>query len=252
MDSVLTFTTPDSPFILFSPSHITVLVLLFLTSLALYILRKDLNEKSKQTIRYTLAFILFFQELFIQGWNIASGTWSADSSLPLHLCNVTALLCGIMLLNRSYALYEVAFFWGMVAAVQALLTPDLGMFAFPHVIFYRFFITHGAIVLACLYMTFVEGYRPQLVSIGKTVLFSNVYMVAIAVVNHFTGGNYMYICAKPSGASLMDYMGPWPWYILFLEAVGILLMLLCYVPFVIADLVDRRKKWSQPIRSIKL
>ena len=36
---------------------------------------------------------------------------------------------------------------------------------------------------------------------------------AAATANLLTGGNYMWLREKPEAASLLDFMGPWPWYI---------------------------------------
>jgi uncharacterized membrane protein YwaF len=36
-----------------------------------------------------------------------------------------------MLVTRSYVVYEFAYFMGIASAIQALLTPDLGLYGFP-------------------------------------------------------------------------------------------------------------------------
>ena len=38
-----------------------------------------------------------------------------------------------------------------------------------------------------------------------------------------TGGNYMFLRRKPVGGSLLDVMGPWPWYIPAAAALGLVL-----------------------------
>ena len=40
-----------------------------------------------------------------------------------------------------------------------------------------------------------------------------------------TGGNYMFLRRKPVHGSLLDVMGPWPWYILAAAALGLVIFL---------------------------
>ena len=40
-----------------------------------------------------------------------------------------------------------------------------------------------------------------------------------------------------TGTSLIDVLGPWPWYILALEGVGLVLFFLLYLPFAIREVV---------------
>ena len=63
----------------------------------------------------------------------------------------------------------------------------------------------------------------------------NVYMVLVEVVNFALGSNYMFIARKPDVPTLIDFLGPWPWYIIPLEAIGFAVCLLLYLPFAIRD-----------------
>jgi uncharacterized membrane protein YwaF len=36
---------------------------------------------------------------------------------------------------------------------------------------------------------------------------------------------------KPEGASLLNFLGPWPWYLLSLDVVMILTFYILYLPF---------------------
>jgi hypothetical integral membrane protein (TIGR02206 family) len=84
-------------------------------------------------------------------------------------------------------------------------------------------------------MTLVEGYRPTWKSLGRVFLWTNIYMVAVFILNQVIGSNYLFIAHKPETPSLIDLLGPWPWYILALEAIGLVLCLLLYLPYAVRD-----------------
>ncbi len=169
-------------------------------------------------------------------WNLVTGQWTVQTMLPLHLCSVLVFLSAYMLLSGSYKIYELAYFLGIGGALQAILTPDLGMYAFPHFRYFQVFLSHGGIVTAAVFMTVVEGYRPTWKSLGRTIVYMNVYMLAVGAINALIGSNYLFIAHKPETASMIDLLGPWPWYILALEGIGLVLFTLLYVPFAIRDL----------------
>lgn len=233
-------------FVFFSTSHLTALITLFSIYLLLYLFRAQFQKTTiDKNTRYTLAFLLIAQELSLNVWHLFNGTWSVATSLPLHLCGLAIVLSAVMLINNSYKLYELNYFWGLGGAIQALLTPDIGIYSFPHFRFFQFFISHGLIVMASLHMTFVAGYRPTQRSIWKVFAVTNIYMVFIAGFNWLTGGNYLFICHKPVNGSLMDFMGPWPWYIITLEFVAVISFYIYYSPFGIGDIIKRIRQKSQ-------
>jgi hypothetical integral membrane protein (TIGR02206 family) len=169
-------------------------------------------------------------EAAFQLWYVLTNNWSAAEVLPLQLCSVSLLAAILMLLARSYRIYEITYFWGVGGAGQAMLTPEL-FYPFPHFRFFHFFVAHMAIILACLHMTWVEQYKPSVRSLWKAFGMLNVLLVIALIVNHITGGNYLFVSYKPSNPSLLDYLGPFPWYIVSLEAVALLLFYVLYLPF---------------------
>jgi hypothetical integral membrane protein (TIGR02206 family) len=227
------------PFRPFSTVHIATLVTLLVLNLIVIIsFRKIKSGCKRKVFRNIAAGFLLFNEGCYTVWTIFSGNWTPGYSLPLHLCDMAMFFSVIMLLTKNSSIYEITYFWGFGAGVQALLTPDLYPYSFPHFIYFNFFLAHGAIITAVFYMTFVEGFRPRIRSIPKTMIFTNIYMALIAVVNIITKGNYLFLCHKPNGASVMDMLGPWPWYIASLEVMGLVLVILLYLPWFAADLVS--------------
>lgn len=80
-------------------------------------------------------------------------------------------------------------------------------------------------------MTWIEEYKPTARSLWKTFGLLNLYMVFIFGVNAITGGNYLFLAYKPANPSLLDFLGPYPWYILSLEFVVLAFFFLLYAPF---------------------
>lgn len=228
------------PFVLFSPTHWAAIILIILLNLWFVVIRKNASQTLRKRIRYTMAAVLILNELAWHIWNYATGQWTIQTMLPLHVCSVFVYLGAYMLVKENYQIYEFAYFMGIGGAMQAILTPDLGIYGFPHFRFYQTFISHGLIVSAPIYMTIVEGMRPTWKSFKRVFIGINIYMIFVGIINALIGSNYMFIAHKPETASLIDVLGPWPWYILALEAIGFVLFFLLYLPFAIRDAAARR------------
>jgi hypothetical integral membrane protein (TIGR02206 family) len=225
---------PGPAFELFGHSHLLALGVLFTLNLIL-ILSKNTNDKTKDIIRWTLALILLANEIAWHLWNVAVGRWSIQTMLPLHLCSALVWLGAIMLITKNYRIYEFMYLMGIGGAMQALATPDLGIYGFPHFRFFQTFASHGLIVTAAIYMTVVERFRPTWKSLLRVAVWMNVYMVIIYFLNDAIGSNYLMVNGKPDTPSLLDVLPPWPIYILYMEAIGVITVLVLYLPFAIRD-----------------
>ncbi|MBI1294609.1 TIGR02206 family membrane protein [bacterium] len=219
-----------TPFRLFSMAHLAALAVIAGLALLLPLLRG--RPSAQVWFRYGLATLLLVNEMSWHVWHWVNGQWTVQTMLPLHLCSVLVFGSAIMLVTRHYGIFEFAYFMGIAGALQALFTPDLTIHGFPHYRFWQTYISHGGIVLAALFMVIVVGYRPTWRSLWHVLIGMNVYLAFVGIVNWLLGSNYMFIAHKPETASLLDVLGPWPWYILSLEALGMTICLLLMLPFV--------------------
>ena len=239
MDQFFSGNYPGPAFEFLGTAHLTALAVLVLLNLYLITFRKA-DEATKHRIRWTLALILWGNEIAWHAWNAAVGKWTLQSMLPLQVCSVLVWVGALMLVTKNYRIYEFMYLMGIGGAMQALATPDLGIYGFPHFRFFQTFISHGLIVTSAIYMTVVEGLRPTWKSLLRVALWMNIYMVIVYVININLGSNYLMINGKPSTPSLLDLMPDWPIYILYMEALGVVTFVLLYLPFAIKDWRSRR------------
>jgi hypothetical integral membrane protein (TIGR02206 family) len=230
-----------NPFILFGTWHLVALLFIVFLNFAMLGFRKS-SEKVRNIVRWTIAIILWVDEASWHIWNLYWGHWTIQTMLPLHICSILIWLAGFMLIFKNYRIYEFAYFIGIGGAIQALLTPDAGIYGFPHYRIFQTIISHGLLVTAAIYMTTVEGFRPTWKSFWRVILGVNIYAIIIFPINRFLGTNYLFINGKPATASILDALPAWPYYIFYMEVIGLVVFLLLYLPFIIKDYRKGKKK----------
>ena len=201
---------------------------------------KNPGEEGKKRMRYLLAGILLVGEITWHIWSYFGGTWTVTYHLPLHICSIMVWLSIYMLFTKNYRIYEFAYFIGLAGAMQAFLTPEAGIYGLWHFRAVQTLLVHGTLMIVPIYMTLKEGYRPTWKSFLRVAIGVNVYMVIVHFINLVLGSNYLFTQHKPPSASLLDVLGPWPWYILSMELLGFAIFFLLYLPWMIKDI--RTKK----------
>lgn len=183
-----------------------------------------------------LTMLLSWPASFFSWWR--DGTLSVENAYPLHLCNLSAFLAGIVLLGRWPRLSAILYFWGVVGAAQAIFTPALDA-GFPRHSFFAFFFLHGGIIATAVYVVFGRGLLPSYGQVWEAVAWLVVYLFLVYPINRILGTNYGFLVRKPPTGSLLDYLGPWPWYILSTLLIAIIGFHLVYLPVL---LVTRRRR----------
>jgi hypothetical integral membrane protein (TIGR02206 family) len=214
----------------FSNEHIITMAIIVTLSIFLFVYRKKLEGKRK-LFRYTLALIILVANVWYHLWLVSENEWSAKNALPLQLSDLAALLSIVMLLTRSEKIFQFMYFAGLASAIQAIITPDLYHFSFPHFLYFQSFVSHGGVILACLFMVAAFSYRPTIRSLWGSVLIVNLYAGCLFFINKQLGSNYMYMMKKAGMNTILNILGPWPWYMLSVEIVMIVSFYLLYSPF---------------------
>lgn len=162
---------------------------------------------------------------------MVTGQFDWREDIPLHLCNVIALLLPLLLWTPTRRIHEVLYFMVLSGTLQAVLTPDL-VEGFPHYSFLKYWVVHGGLIVHLVYVCVVWRYYPTLAGILRTWVWMNAYFVCMLAFNLVANTNYFYVMQKPPTATLLDYLGPWPWYLLTGQLVALALFALAWLPFV--------------------
>ncbi|MCK5817197.1 MAG: TIGR02206 family membrane protein [Candidatus Marinimicrobia bacterium] len=227
---------------MFGRDHLIYLIIILVVSTAflIYAKRKFTGDRANKVGRILgiIAIVHLFLEIptlrLILGMSLAT-------SLPLHLCNLGMIMVGILLITRKQWALNLAYFWALCGASQSLLTPDLS-YIFPHPLAITFFTAHTLEIVGVLYAVTVLKMRPQWSSIPKVMAITAGLAVIIFPINYIhPDANYMFLKFAPVGGSLIDLLGPWPWYILSLVGVAGVLFVIAYLPYAILDGIKARK-----------
>ncbi len=218
-------------FEVYGTSHIAALTLTALFAVFIVLIGRRLSGRGADT---ALSLILVMIILSGMGLKFGYNWYSGKPSYPMQLCDWAALVTAYILVFPDNRVFEAAYFWGMGGTLQALITPDVKL-DFPDIKFFTFFLLHCGVVAGVFYGIFVKRLAVSAGGVKRVFIISQLYLAAAIIVNYITGLNYGYLSKKPSSASLLDYLGPWPYYIIGIEIIGLLLFVILYTPFFISQ-----------------
>lgn len=192
--------------------------------------KRKLNAKQKIKVLQLLGAFVSLTIIVFHVYYISQGGYSMSKDLPLFLCSFLALIIPVFTQYRKYWMYEVLVFWIIAGTSQGVITPDIAE-GFPTFDYFRYWIVHLGLLVIIFYATFVLRMRPRFKSVFKSFLALQVYMLLLMGINFLLKSNYSYLNRKPESASVLDYLGEWPYYLLIIEVLLIPLFLLIYLPF---------------------
>jgi hypothetical integral membrane protein (TIGR02206 family) len=201
----------EAEFVPYGRSHVAALAVTVLASAALVWLGRRGSPPITRTWSRGLAVLII-------GLNVAMEIWAfrindIANSLPLQLSDLAPFATGIALWTRTRWAVALTYYWGLTLSIQALITPVYRGPVFG-VEFVAFFAIHLLVVCAAIFLTWGLRLRPSWLGYRVTVVVTVCWASAMLLVNHIGGSNYGFLNRKPPTGSVLDWLGPWPVYLL--------------------------------------
>jgi len=227
-------------FVKFSPPHLATMALTLLVPWVLSVWVRKTGERAPTRLIAIAAAVILLTARFGHGVILAQ-EYPWTTLLPFHLCDIAMFAVILALSGRGRLSFDVAYFFGLAATLQGVLTPNIP-FDFPHPRFFTYFVWHCGIVVFDLYLVFGLKKRPTVRSLWQCYAWLHVYALVAGAINFLLSANYGYLRYKPTGGSVMDHFGEWPFYIIGLSLFALVSFWIFYLPFGVANLIRKHKK----------
>jgi len=100
--------------------------------------------------------------------------------------------------------------------------------------------THGFLVVVALYYVVVLKIAIGWKDLRNAFIMMNVFVLITLITNYMLDSNYMYTIAKPPVASMLDILGPWPFYLITGQLLALALFFIALLPFKFSELIASR------------
>ena len=216
----------------YDASHLGALAVLVVGAAVLVVVGRRLRERDPaDRLGKAMAVAMLAMTLPLQVLYFTPDYWNVQKTLPIQLCDLASFVSSYALWTHRRWAVGLTYYWGLTLTTQAILTPDLDS-AFPDPIFLLFWGMHVGTVWAAIYLVWGRGVTPDWRTFRVAVLATAVWAASVFTLNVLAGTNYGFLNRKPSAASALDLLGPWPWYVLLEIAIIIAAWALATWPWV--------------------
>lgn len=202
---------------------------------SIVVANRRLSERQKTILGTFLAMFPFFCIIGRLTYVVLAGSYDPALDLPFFMCRFVALILPFVIYTRQRFLLGILYFWVLAGTVNAVITPDL-FSNFGHWEYILYFVYHLMLIVAIIYAACVYKFQIGWRDYRNAVLGVIVFTIFSIGINFLLKANYNYLSEKPEVASMLDYMGPWPWYIF----VGYLLMFFLFFLALLPYLFKRK------------
>ena len=217
-----------------SLEHIIPIGLALIIAVTLIRYARTISSESQQRLIHYIAIFISVSVIAFHIYCTLTTNYNIRTDLPLYLCSLLGIIIPIFTYYRKYWMFEILVFWVIAGTIQGVITPDIAE-GFPSLDYFRYWIVHLGLLTVIFYSIFVLQLKPKFKSVFKSFLALQVYVIVMIVINYCLDANYFYLNRKPESASVLDYLGDWPYYIIVAQLIIIPLFSIIYIPFYISE-----------------
>ena len=146
----------------------------------------------------------------------------------------------------NQSMYEYLVLLGIPSAIHSILTPQF-INGWDGYYFPEFYLSHGAILLAPLYLSINYGYKLRLnswITAFRNGLLLACFIGAInLIIGYFYGitPNYLYLCEAPIADNPLLFTTQWPYYFFVLVMFMFIHIVVIYYIFKVIGKVENSK-----------
>jgi len=216
----------------YGASHLGVVLVMLVGIAVLVVVGRRLRHRDPaDRLGKLLALAILATTLPLQVLYFTPDYWNPQKTLPIQLCDLASLVSAYALWTHRWWAAGLTYYWGLFLTTQAIVTPDLDS-GFPDPIFLLFWGMHIGTVWAASYLAWGRGVAPDWRAFRFAVAATAIWAVSVFCLNRALDTNYGFLNAKPSAASILDLLGPWPWYVLAEIAIIVAIWALATWPWV--------------------
>lgn len=196
-------------FPMYGKVHILMLAIFFV---GIYFIYKGYlgikDEKRNNKFMNTMLAILFIDQIVLYAWQIGSGYFNWEMSLPLYHCRICVWFLIIGIYFDKPVVKTIGLYWGALGSLLAMLVPDLYDFSFPHYTNIQFFIVHILMGWVISDLIFRKKYIPGKNENIKALIFTNFFNLALIIFDismrkYWPKVNYGYMLELPVANDLL-------------------------------------------------
>lgn len=221
----------EPPVVVFGAPHLAALGLTAAIAVGLsLVLRRTSSPRLELGVRIGLAALLITLELLHFRWASVHRGLDVWTFVPLHLCDLSMYLSLFALATKKREAAELLYFWTCSGTLLAMMLPAIES-GFPSDRFFIYFGLHGGVIVTAVALIYGMRLSLDRRSWLRAFKLTLIYGVFVAAVDLVAGQNYLFLAHKPAQATLLDYFGPWPVYILVGLALGLGIFFVLGLPF---------------------
>lgn len=218
----------------YGPSHWIVLAVFAVGALSVVLIgRRQRNTHTAR--RFSRAFGAATLMLYAVIYLSTLFPPTIGRSVPLRLTDLATVVAGYALWSHRRRPYALTYYWCLTLSTQALLSPALEGPDFPYYEFLAFWAIHLLVIWAAIYLTWGVGMHPDWRSYRFAVAATVAWVAVTFAFNFLADTDYGFVNRKPSTPSLLDVLGPWPWYLGTVTVLLLAVWALMTWPWVRAD-----------------